>query len=143
MRRGRRKPPRVVLDVNVLISVLIGKRIGGLLPVIKAKGIVLLVSTPLIEEFEMVAARPKFRLHFPLTLADEIVMILRGLGELIEVEVGSKTMLSRDPKDDYLLRMARKGAADVLVTGDKDLLSMKEFGRTAIMAPAEFTEAYL
>lgn len=143
MRRGRRKPPRVVVDVNVLISLLIGKRLNGFLSALDNSEVVLLVSEPLLAEFIEVAAREKFRKHFTVLLAEELELILTGLGEVVEVEAGSWRALSRDPKDDYLLLMSRKGKADVLVTGDKDLLILETYAGTRIMNARDFTNAYL
>ena len=46
---------------------------------------------------------------------------------------------SQDPGDNFLLAMAQAGEADVLVTGDKhDLLSLKVFQRTRIIAARQF-----
>lgn len=143
MRRGRGKPPRAVVDVNVLISVLIGKRLLGFLSMLRNNEVVLLVSAPMLAEFAEVAARDKFRKHFPLDLAHELEYILASLGELVEVEAGSLRPLSRDPKDDYLLLMSRKGKADVLVTGDKDLLTLEHFGATRILTARNFTDEFL
>ena len=143
MRRGKRKPPRVVVDVNVLISTLIGKRLNGLLSALHNSVVVLLVSEPLLAEFIEVAAREKFRKHFTVLLARELEIILTALGEMVEVEAGSRRVLSRDPKDDYLLLMSRKGKADVLVTGDKDLLVLGTFEGTRIMSARSFTNEYL
>lgn len=143
MRPGRRKPPRVIVDVNVLVSTLIGKRLKGFLWAVRDRDVVLLVSGPLLAEFIDVASREKFRKHFPVALARELELILVGLGEMVAVEAGSLPAISRDPKDDYLLLMAKKGKADVLVTGDADLLSMTRYGTTRIMNARNFTAEFL
>jgi putative PIN family toxin of toxin-antitoxin system len=44
---------------------------------------------------------------------------------------------SRDPKDDKFLEAAVNGRADVLVTGDKDLLDLNPFRGVAIVTPAQ------
>jgi len=145
MRRGKRRqhPQRVVVDVNILISFLIGKRLGGFLSLLREGEFVLLVSSPLLAELVDVAARPKFRKHFPVEFAHQLAMTLTEAGELVDAATISATPLSRDPKDDYLLMMAAKGKADVLVTGDKDLLVMERYKDTAIMKAKTFADAYL
>jgi putative PIN family toxin of toxin-antitoxin system len=145
MQRGRRSqhPQRVVVDVNILISFLIGKRLGGFITLLQEAEFLLLVSPPLLAEFVDVAARPRFRKHFPVEFAHQLAMTFAEAGELVEVEAKSPTPLSRDPKDDYLLLMAKKGKADLLITGDDDLLSMRSYGRTRILSARNFTDEYL
>ena len=41
--------------------------------------------------------------------------------------------MCRDPKDDFLLGLAKKSSADYLVTGDKDLLDLKKYQNTEII----------
>ena len=49
----------------------------------------------------------------------------------------------RDPKDDYLLELARVADADILVTGDKDLTDLHQFDHCQILTLAEFKQMYL
>lgn len=49
----------------------------------------------------------------------------------------------RDPKDDYLLELARVANADFLVTGDKDLTDLQHFGHCQILTLAEFKKKFL
>lgn len=46
----------------------------------------------------------------------------------------------RDPKDDKFLEVALNGRADVIVTGDADLLGMHPWRGIAILSPAEYLE---
>lgn len=46
--------------------------------------------------------------------------------------------VSRDSFDDPILGTAIAGKADYLVSGDKDLLSLKYYGRIRIISPREF-----
>ena len=145
MRRGRKRqhPQHVVVDVNILISFLIGKRLGGFLSLLREGEFLLLISSPLLAELVDVAARPKFRKHFPVDFAHQLAMTLTEAGELVDVEPISPVPLSRDPKDDYLLMMSEKGNADVLVTGDRALLDMERHGDTRIMNARSFTDEFL
>jgi putative PIN family toxin of toxin-antitoxin system len=56
---------------------------------------------------------------------------------LIEV-TGEIAGICRDPKDDAILETAWKAGADVLVAGDKDLLSLGFYKGAAIITPAEY-----
>lgn len=46
--------------------------------------------------------------------------------------------VSRDPNDDHVLGCAVAAGAQVLVTGDKDLLTLHPFRGVAIVTPAGF-----
>ena len=45
--------------------------------------------------------------------------------------------------DDKFLELALNGKADIIISGDKDLLSMTAFKDTRIITPAEFLNAKL
>mgnify|MGYP003393236753 CR=1 FL=1 len=51
--------------------------------------------------------------------------------------------ISRDPDDDYLLALAKAGKANVLITGDDDLLVLKKHGRTRILNARNFAKEFL
>jgi predicted nucleic acid-binding protein len=44
----------------------------------------------------------------------------------------------RDPKDNRFLEAAVEGEADVIVSGDADLLDMREFEKIPILRVSEF-----
>jgi predicted nucleic acid-binding protein len=46
----------------------------------------------------------------------------------------------RDPRDDKFLEAAVNGHADVLVSGDKDLLQLHPFRGIAILTPSDYLE---
>ena len=52
--------------------------------------------------------------------------------------VGERFAACRDPKDDKFLELAVNGRADVILTGDNDLLVLDPFRGISIIAPAAF-----
>ena len=54
------------------------------------------------------------------------------------IAVSSKVNICRDSKDDFLLALAKDGKATHLITGDKDLLDIKLFGKTKIITITEY-----
>lgn len=44
----------------------------------------------------------------------------------------------RDPKDDKFLSLAVSGGADLILTGDKDLLDLHPFRGIAIVSPQQY-----
>lgn len=58
--------------------------------------------------------------------------------DLIKVE--SIVTICRDPKDNFLLALAKDGKAGYLLTGDKDLLDLIKFGKTKIKTITAFID---
>ena len=56
------------------------------------------------------------------------------------IKVKSKVNLCRDTKDNFWLELAKDSKANYLVTGDKDLLIIEEFGKTKILTLKDFIE---
>ena len=65
--------------------------------------------------------------------------LLERVASLVEiVDVLQSVRASRDPKDDKFLEAAVNGRADVIVTGDKDLLDLNPFRGMAIVTPPDY-----
>ncbi len=56
------------------------------------------------------------------------------------IDVQSIVTACRDPKDNFLLDLAKDSKADYLLTGDNDLLDIKNFGKTKIITINNFFE---
>jgi uncharacterized protein len=59
-----------------------------------------------------------------------------------EVEIKEKILLCRDEKDNIILETAVVANANIIITGDKDLLILEEFRNIKILSPQEFTKIY-
>ncbi len=136
------EPLRVVVDPNILISYLIGKRMVELQPLFYDPRFRVVMDDLLLDELDSVSRRPKFRKHFPTDKVDELVYLLEMKGDLLAAatEIAS---VSRDPADDYLLALCKRGKAHVLLTGDDDLLVLKKHGRTRIMNARAFVKEFI
>lgn len=127
---------RVVIDTNVWISFLIGKQLQGLRRLLTQQTITVLVAAELLAELSEVVQRPKLAHYFSPSKTQELLIYLRLQGEV--VPISSTVAVCRDPKDNFLLALARDRQADLLVTGDQDLLVLAAFEQTRIVAPAAF-----
>jgi len=96
----------------------------------------IIFSLELIEEFLSVAHRPKFKKYFDKDDIEQLVDIFEVYGEIIEVK--SNLKLCRDPKDNFLLSLAKDADANYLITGDKDLLDLKTIGKTKIITMKDY-----
>jgi uncharacterized protein len=116
---------RVVVDTNVWVAgILSGK--GGparLVAAFMEGRFTLVTSNPLLVEVESVLARPKIARRSRLTRTEvaDLVAAMRDLSDV--VPVSGEQGICRDPDDDVVIETAIGGLADLLVSGDADLIS--------------------
>jgi hypothetical protein len=127
---------RVIIDTNLWISFLISKNYSQLDGIILSRKSTLIFSEELLNEFLTVIKRPKFRRFFNLEETENLIDIIQEYAQFIEVT--SEVTLCRDVKDNFLLSLSKDSQADYLITGDKDLLELKEFESTKILTMTEF-----
>ena len=109
---------RIIIDTNLWISFLLTNDFSKLDKVFVDKRVILLFSQILLDEFLEVAQRSKFKKYFSLPDLERLLLQIKNEAEFIEVT--SDIRLCRDPKDDFLLSLAKDGKATHLITGDKD-----------------------
>lgn len=131
-------PLCVVLDTNLLVSYLLtqDKTITRIIDYWENGDIIVVVSPAIVEELAEVVQQPRLRQHMTV---DPQVIINLLLSDAIQTR-GDLAFpgASRDPKDDKFLACAVEGEAAYLVSGDEDLLSLKQFRDVLIMSPANF-----
>jgi uncharacterized protein len=133
----RENPLRIIIDTNLWISFLISGN-ARLDELLFSGKVILIFSEELLREFTSVANRPKFRRFFDLKDVEALLLTIGTHAEFITVKTQVK--LCRDPKDDFLLALALDSNADILISGDSDLLEIGEIGRTSIMTMTKFLE---
>jgi putative PIN family toxin of toxin-antitoxin system len=77
------------------------------------------------------------KLGFTLQEAGEVSLFLRQHMEVVELPKAIAISV-RDSKDAPIIALALSVKADFLITGDKDLLSLKKTNKTEIIQPSEF-----
>ena len=130
------KPIKIVVDTNLFISMLIGKMVSVLKNILTSPLFTLVVSEFLIEEIREVTKRPKLVRYFNLSEVDALLDYLKEISESFELQ--KITPRCRDPKDDYLLELAVASKAEFLLTGDADLLEMKQVEMCRILTVSDF-----
>jgi len=127
---------RVIVDTNVMISFLIGKRLQKLKNKLSDLSITLILTDQLINELKLVTSRPKFRKYFNKQDVNEFIDLISIIG--LTYQIQDIPDACRDPKDNFLLSLCLLGNVDYLVTGDKDLLELVEYKGTKIVRAADF-----
>ncbi len=133
-----KKEDRVILDTNLWISFLLTTGFVKLDSIFENPNIKLVFSKELLEEFIEVSQRPKFRKYFSLTDLQDLLFSIKE--QALFVPVKSTVTVCRDPKDNFLLALAKDSKATHLITGDKDLLELKTFGKTKIVTIARYLD---
>jgi putative PIN family toxin of toxin-antitoxin system len=130
---------RVVVDTNVLLSALLWHGAPHQLIERVRDGAATLISSPiLVAELSRVLRRPKFdaireRSNID---PDRVVAELQQIAEIID-PAPLLTATSRDADDDAVLALAIAANADLIVTGDSDLLTLGTHAGIPIANPAE------
>ena len=136
------KKLRVVLDTNVLISVSFLRRsstLNTIYEAIKNQEFILILSHSILQEIEEVSAREKIVKRTVMSEKERIKFI-ENLIEICFVVPGKKDIkvVQADPDDDKFVIAATEGFADYIVSGDDDLLELKEYEGIKILTPKEF-----
>lgn len=131
---------RAVVDTSVLVRAIIkpSGSVGPVLQRLRQREYVLLTSRPMLDELVDVLARPRLRVKYGLS-EDVVRAAIRLILFRCElVQPNRRIAVCRDPDDNKFLEAAVCGHAQVIVSGDEDLLSLNPFGGIAIETPARF-----
>ena len=132
----RNKHVRIIVDANCWISSLLTPSFHARLEIVFGAEYRLLFSEKLFNDLDRAVNKPYPARRIRREDYDNLVFRLQTIVELIDVH--STVDICRDPKDNYLLALAKDGNADFLITGDDDLRVLKEFGKTKIVNMSEF-----
>lgn len=132
---------KVVVDTNVLVSGLFGIKdspSSQILSAFRNRKIILATSPLIIEEVADVINRPRI-IKLTKMSGDERIDFINKLIERSEVTAGKEyPQIARDAKDDKFLFCAIEAKEDYIVTGDKDLLTLKEYEEIRVITPRKF-----
>lgn len=135
---------RVVIDTNVWLSALLwGGQPNFILQLVEKKQIQAISSEEILNELMDIFQKPKLqkRLNQLNFSAEEVTIVAKRLMIFVTIEAIIIPEL-RDPKDQMILATAITGNADVVISGDKDLLVLHPFANISILSPQEFLFNY-
>ncbi len=126
---------KVVFDTNIFISAFVipgGQAEKAILRIIEGRDI-LLLSKRILDELLTVLST-KFSRD-----KEEISRVAVILSEMAEwVEPTERIRVLDDDPDNRILECASSGNADIIVTGDKELLRLGEYEETRIISLKEY-----
>jgi len=125
---------RVFLDTNVLVAAFATRGLcADVARVVLAEHQLITGEVVLTELLEVLDRRIKL----PVATVDDILALLRDQ-EVVPKPRKPSEVPVRDPDDRWILASAMAGRADVLVTGDHDLLDVADKAPLPILTPRGF-----
>ena len=134
----------VVLDTNIWISAWLWRGIpNNLIRLARNKQIIICTSEPLLAELAGTLAYKKLQKKIQsLNVTQELLLL--GTREITEIYSISDLNVPelRDPDDSIVLATAIAAQAEVIITGDLDLLSLVEYKNVQILNAKDFLQRY-
>ena len=132
---------RCVFDTNVIISAALFEhsKPAQALEKVFDNG-ELLFSEGTENELEEIFFRKKFDAY--LTVEERTEFLHYFFQQSVKIQITGAVSVCRDHKDNMILELAISGQADVIITGDKDLLDLNPFEGILILTPKDFLETF-
>ncbi|EIE01055.1 MULTISPECIES: putative toxin-antitoxin system toxin component, PIN family [Leptospira] len=128
---------KVLIDTNVYISaILFGGKPKVILEELISGKIIGYISDSILKEIEETLKKPKFKLS-----EEFISIVLSEIESLTEkiVNISLKDYAGLRDRDDYhILESAISAKVDYLITGDQDLLVLKNLKSLKIISPEQY-----
>ena len=132
-----RTTPSVVIDANAVVSAALKADPTPERALRLARRFcTVCMSRDVSDEIGRVLARPWLRARIPDERRDEMLDLLHGAARTFEP--AERAMDCRDAKDDRYLELALAACADIIVSGDQDLLVLDSWRGVRIPSPAAF-----
>jgi len=127
---------RVVLDTNVIIAAFAARGLCAEVFEVCLEGHTIILSNHILTEIKEKLGQ---KVHLPKKEIREIIAYLKAMAVIVEPSP-LPSYICRDANDINIIGTAVSGGADLLVTGDNDLLVLKEFRGINIVSPRGFWE---
>lgn len=125
---------KIVLDTNVLIAAFIARGACAELFEHCLTQHSIFISPFILEELKDSLEK---KLNFPPEKTYELIEFIKQNVQEVNSAPLSE-LVCRDPDDDLILSTALAAGAECLITGDDDILSLREFQGIAILGPSDF-----
>jgi putative PIN family toxin of toxin-antitoxin system len=136
---------KVLLDTNIWISGLLwGGKAREIIKMSQKNQIIIYTSLPLLNELNETLQYPKLqrRLNQLEINTLELIEEVKKLTMLCQVTTLLLIPELRDPKDKIVLETAITLPVDLIISGDRDLLTLDKFQQIPIMSMAQFLTYY-
>ena len=131
---------RVVIDTNIFVSSFFGGKPRKIIDLWKTGKITLCLSNAILDEYIDVLRRVGLREEDE--LEELLSLFSRGLNLLFTTKTPKIRIIKNDPDDDKFIECAVALEAHTVITGDREVLAIKEYMGIRIVTPQQFLENY-
>lgn len=131
---------KVVIDTNVFVSSFFGGNPGKIIDLWKKEKITLCLSHAILDEYIDVLSR--IGMKDEAELEELLSLFSRGFNLLFTTKTPKIKIVKNDPDDDKFIECAVALKADAIITGDREVLNIKEYTSIRILSPQQFLENY-
>ena len=131
---------KVVVDTNIFVSSFFGGNPRKIIDLWKKGEINLCLSKDILDEYIEVMQR--------IGVGDEeeieelLSLFAKGFNLIFTTKTPEIKAVKDDPDDDKLIECAIALKAEVIITGDKALMAIKEYMGVKILTPQQFMKTY-
>ncbi len=131
---------RVVIDTNIFVSSFFGGNPKKIIDLWKNEEIALCLSKDILDEYIDVLQR--VGLKDENEIGELLSFFAKGFNILFTTNVPQIKAVKDDPDDDKFIECAVALKADIIITGDKALITIGKYMGIKILTPQEFLKTY-
>ncbi len=129
---------KVVIDTNVFVSSFFGGNPKRIVDLWKKEKITLCLSNAVLDEYIDVLGR--IGMKDEAELEELLSFFSKGFNILFTTKTPKIKIVKNDPDDDKFIECAAALKADVVITGDREVLAIKKYAGIRILTPQQFLE---
>ncbi len=136
---------KFVFDTNIWVSVLLNNETNFINTIVREYDIVIFYCVELLLEVSEVLQRPYFKSRN--VSIKNAINFIKSVGLFYKLSYPIKKYIPKDDKDDYLIALALQTNSGFVTSGDRHILSQKEylekkFTKLKIITKAEFEKKF-
>jgi len=131
---------KVVIDTNIFVSSIFGGNPRKIIDLWKNEEITLCLSHAILDEYIDVLRRIGMKDEYE--LEELLLLFSKGFNVLFTTKTPKIKIIKNDPDDDKFIECATALKADAVITGDKEILAIKEYMGIRILTPQQFLASW-
>lgn len=131
---------RVVIDTNIFVSSFFGGNPKKIIDLWKNEEIALCLSKDILDEY--IDVLQKVGLKDENEIGELLSFFAKGFNILFTTNVPQIKAVKDDPDDDKFIECAVALKADIIITGDKALITIGKYMGIKILTPQEFLKTH-